>query len=457
MNFRKWIFISMSLVLVVLMLSGCNLFARPNGTINGLVTMSDGETPLDAKVFVDGKEKITAGKDGKFELSLKPGSYKVHAEFSGVKSDAVDIDLTNKGTDATLVIAGLGKINGTLKTADGLALGDQSFKIGSVDVTTTADGKYESIIAYGTLPVAVNYKGHQFSKDVEIKSGENDLVVDDLKEITLALKTNSDELLVGYNAVVKVGSFETKAVADEASSIKFIGVTAEGQLTVSENTNLLLPNEVKYVDTVTVDFANATEAVLGIVLCDFEEDFEAGLENWTEEEAWFLNDWQETIQGINVNNGVLKRDEFVPNKSSGVKLNGVEIGDAIVALRVRTTEEREGTNTGLRIHLRNNSTKFNKGYGVNVSAYSYALENWLGDAGSKGVTKTPETPTPQLTDDTWATITIIVEGHTTKYYKNGELVDEITEIDTTKQHTDGGLFLEFNGALEIDTVRIYHL
>ena len=68
----------------------------------------------------------------------------------------------------------------------------------------------------------------------------------------------------------------------------------------------------------------------------------AGLDNWIEEEDWELNKWQMTVKGATVQNGILKRTEFVASTTSGLKLKDVEIGDAIAVIRVRTTTERGG-------------------------------------------------------------------------------------------------------------------
>ena len=91
----------------------------------------------------------------------------------------------------------------------------------------------------------------------------------------------------------------------------------------------------KFQNTVNVDFATATEAEFDVADPDFVDTFDDGLDNWIEGEDWTLNDWQETIKGAVVKNGVLTRSEYVPHITSGVKLRDVEITDAAVVIKVR--------------------------------------------------------------------------------------------------------------------------
>ena len=55
MRFKSKLLVSLVLVVAVVMLSGCNLFKQPSGKYIGIVTMSDGETPVPADVYVGGE------------------------------------------------------------------------------------------------------------------------------------------------------------------------------------------------------------------------------------------------------------------------------------------------------------------------------------------------------------------------------------------------------------------
>ena len=332
MRFKNRLFISLLLV-AVLILSGCNLFKKPNGKIIGLVTMSDGKTPIKAKILVNGEQKVTAGDDGKFEISLKPGDYKLKAVYMEVESDETTVTVEpSKNKNVKITVDGLGKVTFALKTEDGKAIPNQAFEVGGVAFTSDSTGKTgESVVAYGTYNVTLNYKGFAFSKDLEIKSGENEIVVTGLKEISLTVKNTNGDAVPNTKATIKVGNFTEEQTTDANGKIKFIGVAGKGELTIDPTRapRMTLPDAAKeIIGTVAVDFASETEVEVNVD-GDFVETFEAGLDNWIEEEDWELNKWQKTVKGATVQNGILKRTEYVASTTSGLKLKDVEIGDAI--------------------------------------------------------------------------------------------------------------------------------
>ncbi|HOL14441.1 MAG TPA: hypothetical protein PLD61_08705, partial [Bacillota bacterium] len=331
MRFKTRLFISLLLV-AVLILSGCNLFKKPNGKIIGLVTMSDGETPIKAEILVNGEQKVTAGDDGKFEISLKPGDYKLKAVYMEVESDETTVTVEpSKNKNVKITVDGLGKVTFALKTEDGKAIPNQAFKVGDVDFTSDSTGKTgESVVAYGTYNVTLNYKGFAFSENLEIKSGENEIVVTGLKEISLTVKNTKGDAVPNAKATIKVGNFTEEQTTDADGKIKFIGVAGKGELTIDPTPpRMTLPDAAKeIIGTVAVDFASETEVEVNVD-GDFVETFEADLDNWIEEEDWELNKWQKTVKGATVQNGILKRTEFVASTTSGLKLKDVEIGDAI--------------------------------------------------------------------------------------------------------------------------------
>jgi hypothetical protein len=471
MRFKNRLFISLLLV-AVLILSGCNLFKKPNGKIIGLVTMSDGKTPIKAKILVNGEQKVTAGDDGKFEISLKPGDYKLKAVYMEVESDETTVTVEpSKNKNVKITVDGLGKVTFALKTEDGKAIPNQAFKVGDEGFTSDSTGKTgESVVAYGTYNVTLNYKGFAFSKNLEIKSGENEIVVTGLKEISLTVKNTNGDAVPNAKATIKVGNFTEEQTTDADGKIKFIGVAGKGELTIDPTPpRMTLPDAAKeIIGTVAVDFASETKVEVNVD-GDFVETFEAGLDKWIEEEDWELNKWQKTVKGATVQEGILKRTKYVASTTSGLKLKDVEIGDAIAVIRVRTTTERGDSVAGMRVHMRNDSYKFNKGYGANITTHNVVLENWLGEGGNKGATIQKNPPKSGYPGDgTWTTVTLILQGHTYKIYIDGRQVMVnpeaedpeplvLVETDETKQHTSGGFFIEFTGGLEIDEIRLYHL
>lgn len=460
-NLQKKILVSVSLLLVLLMLSGCNLFVKKNGLVTGIVTMGDGKSPLVADIYVAGEKVVKSGADGKFTLDLKPGTYEVQAEYSGVKSQKVSVKVLSGKTvelSEKLLIQGLGVFSGVVKTADGLALSGRKVKLGTVEAVTDAEGKYRMFVTSGKQQLTVEYKGYVYSKEFNMPEADHveNITLDKIKEITLTLKNSENKAIAGYLANIEVGAFKETVTSNAEGKIKFIGVAEEGQLEVKVDG---IPDEItelKSEATATVNFATATEAVLDLSLPVFADEFN-DLDNWEELEPFEYNQWLFTEIGAVIKDGALRKETKEPYSgaaSSSVRLKDHVFGDAVVIIRTKANNEKGTANAGLRVHLRNNEDQFCYGYGVNLSATGYELANWnWGKTVAVGVS----TGAAQYQDENWFTIAIVVKDHTLQYYREGILVAETTETDESKQHLQGSLVLAFTGSLELDNIRIYEL
>lgn len=306
MNAKKRILISLSLILVVLALSGCNLFLKPNGDLTGTVVDGDSVPLVAAKIYAGDKLIGYSNTEGEFAISLKPGKYEIYADYHGKTSAKQTIDVKTEGAE-------------------------------------------------------VDFK-------VDIKPA----FMDDFSGT--ALDTNK----------------------------------------------------------------------------------------WTESIAWTYNKWAATEKGALVADGSLHRP-WVAGKSTGIKAKDLEIVDAAVEIRIKDTGERGASNTGLRVHLRNNEEVWADGYGVNASAVGLEFATWnfveLDATKAENQSKKTNVHNPgpaQVTTD-WSTWLIVVKDHTVEFYRNGEFVASSTEKDPDAMHEKGGLFLEFNGSLLIDYVKVYQL
>ena len=97
--------------------------------------------------------------------------------------------------------------------------------------------------------MTLNYKGFAFSKNLEIKSGENEIVVTGLKEISLTVKNTNGDAVPNAKATIKVGDFTEEQTTDADGKIKFIGVAGKGELTIDITpltpSWMILPDAVK--------------------------------------------------------------------------------------------------------------------------------------------------------------------------------------------------------------------
>jgi len=472
MKLEKRVILFLSLLLTVVILSGCTLFSAKSGRLIAKVTMGDGETPINAKVFLGDKEVATADKDGKFSLVLKPGKYNVHAEFQGKSSQAQAIEIKNGAINELkepLKVTGLAILTGTVKTSDEKPLVGASVTLGAVSNTVDKDGKYYMVVLPGEQVLKVTYKG--FSKTVNdtydmpaetIK--EEKLTIAELAERSLTLKNDKGEGHAAINATIKLGAFEDTVKTNGAGLLSFIAPAGSADVAV----NLLLAGtDHSYSFTKTAVIGTATE--LKFDVNDkrlFYDNFTGTLTKWVGEEAWDLNAWAMSKPAPKVVNGVLTRD-FEPTEkgsyTSGLKIKDLEITDAIVIVKARTTEVRQGVIAGLRIQVRNNASVWADGYALNASTGSFDLANWTWyghDQTPKFKKTSPVTPPssqPLFTEDgTWVTAAVVVQGNTLKYYKNGALINQMTETDANYFHTKGGVFIEFNGGIEIDEISVYN-
>ena len=94
MRFRSRLVVS--LLLVMVLLAGCTLFGKKEGTAKIAVKLSDGTPILSADVrLVEGSKEITKGTtnaQGIVELSAKPGSYKVEVKIEAVNQLVTALD-----------------------------------------------------------------------------------------------------------------------------------------------------------------------------------------------------------------------------------------------------------------------------------------------------------------------------------------------------------------------------
>jgi len=464
MKLKNRVIFFTSLMLIVLMLSGCTLFPVANGKVVGKVTKGDGETVVPgAEVFVGGKKVVTDNK-GEFSINLLPGKYSIIAKAAGKDSDPVSFEI-KKGetTQLTIKISGIAVgLSGTVKISGDKPLPGAKVSLGTTSAITGADGKYIMNVDPGEAEMVVEYKGYKYTapftvpeKDTAVK----DFELAELAEISLTLKNNEGAAHDGLSATVEKALFKDTVNTNDVGMLSFIAPKGEADVTV----NLpLLGTDHVYSFTKSATLGTTTDLVYDVAdKCIFQDDFSNDLSKWVEGEAWDLNQWAHTTKGAKIVNGVLTRD-FVAATSSGLKIKDLVVTDAIVIVKARSTEAREGATAGLRIQVRNNIGYWAQGLGSNSSTYGTEIANWVfygldkAPKATKFDAVSPDPNEPQFAEDgEWITIAVAVQDQTLRYFRNGTNLINTSATDPENQQTQGGIFIEFNGGIEIDEISVY--
>lgn len=265
MKQSKRVLLAMALLIIAVMLSGCTLFSQKSGSVKGIVTMGDGETPIKADVFIDGKKIVTANDKGEFVILLKTGNYKIHAEYLGKTSTPSSIEITNGNVlEKQIKVSGLGILSGKIITENDKAIEGAEIKLGTIKAVTDKDGKYTMVVAPGKQDLTINYKGYVFTETYEMPESDEkkDIKITDLKAVTLAVKkldgTSQKELEVDVIA----GDYKNTVKTDDKGSITLIA-----PINAKVSAKLIIPHT-------TATITSAKDVILGTdteVILDVEE------------------------------------------------------------------------------------------------------------------------------------------------------------------------------------------
>ncbi|MEI5519151.1 MFS transporter [Streptomyces brasiliscabiei] len=124
--------------------------------VRGTVQHSDGTVvPRAALTLIDGTGRQTgrggSGEDGRYTLSTPgPGAYVLIAAAGGHQPQAVSVTVGERPVEVDIVLGGAGRLAGTVRTADGRAVGDATVTLtdahGEVVVTTRSGEEGEYLI-----------------------------------------------------------------------------------------------------------------------------------------------------------------------------------------------------------------------------------------------------------------------------------------------------------------------
>ncbi|MDX3640211.1 MFS transporter [Streptomyces sp. MB09-02B] len=169
----------------------------PGVPVRGTVQHSDGSVvPRAALTLIDAGGRQTgrggSGDDGRYALSTPgPGAYVLIAAAGGHQPQAVSVTVGERPVEVDIVLGGAGRLAGTVRTADGRAVGDATVTLtdvhGEVVVTTRSgeEGEYlitelvagEYTLAAGAhsyrpaaLPVTVR-AARETRQDIELTGG----------------------------------------------------------------------------------------------------------------------------------------------------------------------------------------------------------------------------------------------------------------------------------------------
>jgi|GEM_PF-1951030 hypothetical protein len=220
------------LLTIAVLVSGCNLFAKPNRYIEGEVTMGDGKSPLGpAKIYVDDELKVETGADGKFKISVKPGSYKVKAAY-GERTSAVEtVNVDREDVKVVLKIEGLGHVSGKVKLGDGSDFVGATVTFGNIQLQLDDKGAYSTFVEPGQQQIKVEYKGFVYTETYNMPSGNatKDITVADLLTRTITLKDKSDAPHKGVTINVKVGTFADSVITNDEGKASLIAPKGDAQ------------------------------------------------------------------------------------------------------------------------------------------------------------------------------------------------------------------------------------
>ncbi|MFD9108082.1 MFS transporter [Streptomyces bottropensis] len=146
----------------------------PGVPVRGTVRQSDGTVvPRAALTLIDGTGRQTGrgavGEDGRYALSTPgPGAYVLIAAAGGHQPQALSVTVGDGPVEVDIVLGGAGRLAGTVRTADGRAVGDATLTLtdahGEVVVTTRsgAEGAYliTELVA-GDYTLAVSAHSHR--------------------------------------------------------------------------------------------------------------------------------------------------------------------------------------------------------------------------------------------------------------------------------------------------------
>lgn len=278
---KKQIYVGFLVVFLVITLSGCNLFKKPNVVVEGLVTMGDGESALGpSKIYVNDEFKIETGKDGKFSLSLKPGEYTFYAEYNGKKSPGKSVKLSSKTASILLKIEGLGHLSGSVKTSDGLALSNATLKLGSLEIPLDEKGNYSMFVQPGNQELQVVYKGFKYTETYAMPEGnvQKDITISALanRNITVVDKSSSPQANITLD--VRLNDYKDTVITDAKGVVSFIAPEGDANFTFQ----LPIPGsgiELQFAEVVSL--GSAVELIADIAnRLVFFDDFNSNSGKW---------------------------------------------------------------------------------------------------------------------------------------------------------------------------------
>lgn len=398
MKKKSWL---VALLVFTVMLSGCTLFSPKNGIIYVRVQLEDGTILPGVKVTAtsekDSIEAFTNDK-GIATITAHAGTYTLSTEMElfdgGKKTIKKEAEVVQgEKTDVDFKIVGLGY-----------------YSVEFVDIDTDP---------LPNLSVTMDFAG----KETVFTTDKNGKISFSGEAGTYAYNTEYKDFGVKEGSLELSGSFCERTVQ--------IDNTGEG---------LVLPEGLEFGAWTFIDeFAN--------------------LDNWTEHLEFEYNQWLLIDEGKLAADGKLKRTEKVAATSSGIKLNNILVNDGAVAVKLYVSEEEEYSegNLGIRLHLRNPEDLYCYGYGLNVSTYGYELATWHGKGASPAKTATVNPGNvPSIKRGDTTTITLVLEGDTYKYYRDGEFIAETTAEEGHTFDT-GGIFLVLTEGIEIDSLAYFEL
>ena len=286
------------LVVLLVLLAGCNFPTQNAGILNGKVVENGKDTPIaNAQVVLQGAGNYTATTDanGNFHFnSIKTGSYTLTVTHADYTTATQSVTVSQNTSD---IVVKMQKTNQTTGTLTGLVkIKDSSTAIANATVaikdttltaTTDANGNFSfANLAYGTYTLNVSKDGFVgTSKDVEVNQAsinveifmEKNTTQEDICHVTGTMKVKGSSTVIPgvsivFNSETAISGLDGNFSIDLPYGTYTVTASKEGFETIQQSVTLNSATQ-----TINMEMSEQTKPVSVETAKDLVKDFKTSL------------------------------------------------------------------------------------------------------------------------------------------------------------------------------------